>query len=139
MAEKSFPGRLSSLAEIGKFIRHSAQAAHFNTQDSYALELAVDEVCTNIIEHGYRGNVSKRITCSIEETEQGLVVRIKDEAPPFRPSLPPKNWENPPLEQLKPRGIGIYLIYHLMDEVHYERRADEQGNLITLTKRRTSS
>jgi len=137
MPERSFQGKYSSLAAIGEFIHQVAQAARFNPNDIYALELAVDEICTNIIEHGYQGDSNKPIICSIEETGQGIVVRIKDEAAPFRPNLPPKKWDNPPLEQIKPRGIGVYLVYHLMDEVNYQRRTDKQGNVITLIKKRS--
>lgn len=139
MPEQSFAGKLSSLAEIGRFIRRSAQDARFSPKDAYALELAVDEICTNIIEHGYRGDSSKHIICSVKETEQGITIQILDEAPLFQPSLPPRKWDNPPLEQIKRRGIGIILVYQLMDEVRYERRADKQGNLITLVKKRTTS
>ena len=55
MPKKLFPGRYASLAEIGEFIGLAAQAAGFDSKDVYAIKLAVDEACTNIIEHGYGG------------------------------------------------------------------------------------
>jgi DNA polymerase-3 subunit gamma/tau len=80
MPEQSFAAKYSSLAAIGEFVRRTAEAAHFNLYEVYEIELAVDEVCTNIIEHGYQGDSNKVITCSVEETEQGVNVYIIDEA-----------------------------------------------------------
>jgi anti-sigma regulatory factor (Ser/Thr protein kinase) len=43
---------------------------------------------------------------------------------------------NVSLEELKPRGLGIYLIRQMMDEVHYEPTQD-RGNTLTMIKHHT--
>ena len=132
MPERIFPGMLCSLAEIGSFIRFCANKAQLNREDLYALELAVDEACTNIIEHAYGGDKTKNITCSCEESSDGVIVVIKDTGNDFNPSLSKKDIL--PLEQTKSRGLGIFLINHLMDEVRHEY-VPHQGNVLTLVKR----
>ena len=48
-----FPGRYESLSEIRDFVVEIAKIAGFQDFDLYAVELAVDEACSNIIEHAY--------------------------------------------------------------------------------------
>ena len=50
-----FPGRYDSLAQIGQFVHSAADEAGFDSFSIYAVELAVDEACTNIIELAYCG------------------------------------------------------------------------------------
>src|SRR5215470_5981906 len=72
------------------------------------LELAVDELATNIILHGYRGQPGS-LEMEIERTAEAVVVRLRDQAPPFDPLLLPAPdltlaWD------LRPTGgLGIYL------------------------------
>ena len=49
----SFPGYLDSLEPITRLILQVAQEARLSAQQTYWLRLAVDEVVTNIITHGY--------------------------------------------------------------------------------------
>jgi len=50
---KSFPGKYSSLERIGDFVRKIAKEAGFESLSVYSIEMAVDEACSNIIEHAY--------------------------------------------------------------------------------------
>jgi len=75
------------------------------------------------------------VTISCQPEADGLRVILHDHAPPFNPDeVPPPN-TTAPLEDLKPRGIGVYLIRKMMDEVKYEF-SPEQGNRLTLFKRK---
>ena len=57
MKSATFPGRFKSLAKISKFVIEAAKKAGLDDKAIYAVELAVDEAASNIIEHAYGGDV----------------------------------------------------------------------------------
>ncbi len=106
-----------------------------NESEVYAVQLAVDEASTNIIEHGYGQECPSRIDITCEVLEDGLQVMIYDDAEPFDPSEIPEPDVNVSLEDVKPRGLGMYLMRKMMDEVQYEANPNN-GNTLTMIKRR---
>jgi anti-sigma regulatory factor (Ser/Thr protein kinase) len=52
---------------------------------------------------------------------------------PFDPDLVPPMEKDVPLQKIKPRGAGIYLMKNLMDEVHFEFNKIS-GNKLTMVK-----
>jgi serine/threonine-protein kinase RsbW len=131
--KRTFPGRYESLATIRDFVVKAANDAGFNEEDVYQVELAVDEACTNIIEHAYGGENKGDIHCSITIEEAGIRIRLQDHGDPFDPKKVPEPRFNVPIEQLKSRGIGFFLMKKLMDEVHYTSTPME-GNVMELYK-----
>ncbi|HXV96967.1 MAG TPA: ATP-binding protein, partial [Anaerolineae bacterium] len=53
MEALTVPGTLDSLSVIGKYVLTAAATAGLDKKVSYRLRLAVDEIATNIITHGY--------------------------------------------------------------------------------------
>jgi serine/threonine-protein kinase RsbW len=132
-----FPGRLESLADIRDFIVKIARSAGFNDQDVYAVELAVDEACTNIIEHAYGGKQSGEIECTCIDTDKELVITIKDYGEPFNPDAVPEPNFSVALEDLKPRGAGLFIMKKMMDEVNFTFDR-EKGNILRMVKRKSN-
>ena len=85
MPSKTFAGQFTSLAAIADFIAQAAQEAGFNSKDTYAVKLAVDEACSNIIEHGYHEHEGSKIRCSYAILKDGLKITIQDWGEPFAP------------------------------------------------------
>lgn len=134
----TFPGRYASLAAIGKFIVGAAQEAGLDPRAVHAVELAVDEASTNIIEHAYggegRGDIE--ITCCINST--GLTVILRDRGRPFDPdSVPPPDL-HAPLEERNGGGLGLHFMRQLMDEVRFEFTPDS-GNVLLMIKRKEAA
>jgi len=137
MATKTFPGRYESLVKIRKFVAKAARIAGLDRDEIYAVKLAVDEACTNIIEHAYGGEGRGEIQCSWDIINDGLIIILRDWGKPFDPSQVPEPNYNVPLEELKPRGAGLFLIRNLMDEVWFNFESEEENEL-TMIKRRSS-
>ena len=137
MDTASFPGRFESLPQISEFVSHAARSAGLTDKDIYAVQLAVDEACSNIIDHAYGGEDRGTMECSVVVDDQGLTVILRDRGNPFDPQNIPHPQANVPLENLKPRGVGVYLMRKMVDEIHYEF-SPEGGNILTLIKRKTS-
>ena len=71
MTTTVFPGRYESLSAIRDFVVNVAKGAGFKDFDLYAVELAVDEACSNIIEHAYGGENKGDIelTCEFDRSK----------------------------------------------------------------------
>lgn len=135
MPTKRFTCSLNNLEKICDYITDCAKQAGLNETEVYSVQLAVDEASTNIIEHGYGQECPSRIDIKCDILEDGLKVVIYDDADPFDPETVPKPEINVPLEDIKPRGLGIYLMRQMMDEVSYQSSSDK-GNTLTMIKHR---
>lgn len=135
MTTRTFLGLYKNLAKIGEFVTQAAEQAGFDSEQVYAINLAVNEACANIIEHGYGGEGQGEITCSCRLTDEGITIVIRDEGERFYPEEVPEPDYDVPLEKLKPRGAGLYLIREMMDEVDFKFDQDE-GNTLTMKKRK---
>ena len=131
----AFPGRFDSLAAISEFVGQAARKACLDEQAVYQVQLAVDEACSNIIEHAYGGEGHGDIEIACRVNSVGLTVILRDSGRCFEPdSVPPPNL-HASLENRDLGGLGLHLIYQVMDEVHFEFRPDS-GNVLTMVKRK---
>jgi serine/threonine-protein kinase RsbW len=135
MPTKRFTCSLNNLEKICNYVTDCAKEAGLNETEVYAVQLAVDEASTNIIEHGYGQECPNRIDITCDIQEDGLKVVIYDDAEAFNPESVPEPEINVSLEEIKPRGLGIFLMHQMMDEVHYQSSPDK-GNTLTMIKRR---
>lgn len=132
------PGTLDSLSEIADFVKMASATAGLEKKAAYQLRLAVDEVATNIIVHGYeeaglQGNISLRF----ELNEKALTVAIEDTGIEFDPNqqlLPDAEDLAQPLEQRQLGGLGIYLVLKGVDEFVYERVGNVNRNTFIMNR-----
>ena len=132
-----FPGQFSSLAEIGEFIVKAAQAAGLDKRATYAVQMAVDEACSNIVEHAYMGRRTGQIECTCEISSKSLTITLCDQGKPFDPTFASDPDLSPKLKDRTSGGLGIYFIRKLMDRVEYS--ASDRGNVLKLVKHRETS
>ncbi|MGD9092019.1 MAG: ATP-binding protein [Anaerolineales bacterium] len=137
MKTVTFPGRYDSLAKVSEFIVQAARKAELDDKAVYAVELAVDEACSNIIDHAYGGEGIGDMQCSVLINKGELTVILRDQGQPFNPEDIPDPTLNVPLQKLKPRGAGLYLMRKMMDEIFYAP-STESGNVLTMKKRKRS-
>lgn len=123
---------LKDLAEIRHFVEEEAAALNVEPSAIYDINLAVTEMVTNIIVHGYQGQPG-RVEIDVGQEGGSVVIRLRDEAPIFDPTqAPPPNLELPP-EERPLGGLGIFLTKHFMDRMSHRVTA-LQGNELTLVK-----
>jgi len=103
-----------------------------------AVQMAVDEACSNIIEHAYEGKETGAIGCTCEITPDSLVVILNDHGRCFDPTHASEPDLSPKLGDRAQGGLGIYFIRKLMDRVEYKYSPD-CGNTLKLVKRRETS
>ena len=132
---QTFPGCFDSLAAISEFVIRAAQVAGLSARAVCAVQLAVDEACSNIIEHAYGGERRGDIECTCRTNDNGLTVILRDHGRPFDPTSVPEPDLHARLEDRKGSGLGFYFMCQLMDKVHFESEPDS-GNVFTMMKRK---
>lgn len=134
-ASKSFPGSYESLAKIGEFVRSVAKDAGFGSFAIYSIEMAVDEACSNIIEHGYGGEGKGKIRCTCSVDDVNLTITLQDTGQTFNPSVIPSPNLSDNIDEREAHGLGLYFIRKWMDEVSFEH--DGANNILTMVKRKS--
>ncbi len=133
MPTVEFPGRYESLAKIAELVQQASHEVGLDSCAAYAVETAVDEACSNIIEHSYGGEGKGTIEFSSRVKENELVITLKDHGQKFTPREIRKPDLNAPLKDREAHGLGLYFMYQWMDEVKFEYI--DGGNVLTMTKR----
>jgi serine/threonine-protein kinase RsbW len=124
---------LGQLAEVRRFVEQHCADWGLPGTFSDPLVLALDELTTNVIEHGYQGQPGE-IEVELAPAGDRLVVRLRDQAPLFDPTQLPTPDVTLPLSQRRPGGMGIYLARRSVDEMTYAV-TPRGGNQLTLIKR----
>lgn len=129
----SIPADVRELERLRQFFE--ATSAELGADADAALDMlvALNEVATNVIVHGYRGQPGT-VDVLVRPTGADLVVQLRDSAPPFDPTTVPPPRTDLPLEQRRPGGMGLLLTRHYTDELRYGVTPDG-GNELTLVKR----
>lgn len=127
--------KAENLARIAAFMNHVAERCDLGPKDAFDIQMAVDEACTNIIEHGYQGDEAGIIEISYAYTEDECCITLRDYGASFSPDEVPEPDINAPLEERPIGGLGLFFMRQLMDSVEFEFDPDE-GNVLTMIKRR---
>jgi anti-sigma regulatory factor (Ser/Thr protein kinase) len=128
------PGRYDRLEQLCRFVAEAADEAGLDESASSHCQLAVDEACTNVIEHGYGGEDRGTIQLTCAVTPGELTITIQDQAQPFDPAGVPEPQLNAPLDELRIGGLGLYFMRQVMDAVEFSYV--DGGNRLVLVKRR---
>jgi serine/threonine-protein kinase RsbW len=125
------------LAQIAEFVGEAVRAANWNDDEVYHVQMAVDEACSNVVEHAYgpgrQGDID--LTCCVQD-QGDLIISIHDNGRPFDPSAVPEPPIGADLENLPEGGLGLYFMRRLMDQVTFQFN-EQDGNVLTMVKRRT--
>lgn len=125
----------NNLAEIERVMREFEAFARDQGVDAAtakSFRVVFDELLNNIISYGYNDDRHHDIEVQITLSGGLLGGRITDDGVPFNPlEIDPPN-VTAPLRDRKVGGLGIHLIRNIMDEVSYERHAN--NNVVTFAK-----
>ncbi len=92
------------------------------------IALALDEALCNVIKHGYGGDEDRTIWICVvpQEEPSGIRIVVEDEGVRIDPSM----IRSRPLDEIRPGGLGVYIIEQIMDHVVYEQRSNVGMRLI---------
>lgn len=134
----SQPRYLSGARELVSAV---AKRFGFSDHDCGQIALAVDEALCNVIRHGYDRRPDGPIWMSVwpegaagpEDTAEprGIRIVIEDQAAQVDPS----RIKGRDLEDIRPGGLGVYIIRQVMNQVCYEKRPGGGMRLVMVKSR----
>jgi serine/threonine-protein kinase RsbW len=130
----SIPADVRRLAEVRQFIRDQASHLGAGPEVTNDVVLAVDELTTNSIIHGYRGTPGV-VEVGVGKEGGSMVVWLRDQAPAFDPNSYPEPDTSLPLGRRPTGGMGIHLSRGASDQLRYRRTGD--SNELTIVMRLT--
>jgi len=113
------PSQTDNLELIRNFVSGVAKKVGFVGEDINKIELAVDEACTNVIEHAYKDDNTKAIDIAVKLDYHKFTVIVTDRGETFELHEIEMPDMDTYLAELRVGGLGIYLMKTLMDEVDY--------------------
>lgn len=128
-----FSSSLAQLGAVRDWVNEMAKKAPGDQHRlATELQLALDEIFTNIVLHGYNNKPGSPICIQAEYGPDFLEIEVLDQARSFNPEeLPPLNLSGD-LEH----GYGWYLIQKITDEVFYIPKITKNGwNRLKIKKR----
>ncbi len=135
MENLSVSGTLDSLKAIADYVVEAAKAAGLDKKSTYRLRLAVDEVATNIITHGYQeANLSGKLDLFVDINDSALTLSVEDTGARYDPYEGGSIEEefNKPLEERSMGGLGVYLAIQGVDKYFYERVGERNRNIFVV-------
>ena len=128
------PGTLDSLSKIGAYVLEAGSQAGLDKKIAYRLRLAVDEIATNSIVHGYdRVGEEGDLVVSAEIGEGILTIILEDTGPAYDPFKTPSPDDlDQPLDDRDIGGLGVFLAIQGVDEFRYEWLNETNRNIFTM-------
>lgn len=130
----SVSSQVENLLEIADFIEQAARSSGLNENQIYDVQMAVDEACTNVIQHAYHGRKDGTIEITCEQRGKEFIVVIQDFGEPFDPNKVSKPRTRDPLSRRNIGGLGIFFMHKLMDRVSFDFSSGN-GNRLTMVKK----
>ena len=131
---RTISNELHDLASLMNASTNFLEDNGVDAQAVYRINLALEEMITNIIKHGYDDYDSHEINVSIEILENEITGVIEDDGHEFNPLKLEKKPGAASLAEHKIGGLGIHLIRELLDQIAYRR---ENGkNILEIRTRR---
>ena len=130
----NFKANLDALEQIRNVLNVANEDIGLSKKKLYKLILAVDEIATNIINHGYieEGISEGTFDLALEGNDKQLIVSLVDSAIKFDPlqhTVPKDDSLNVPLEERPIGGLGVMIALQSVDEYKYEYIHNKNRNI----------
>ncbi|MFV0422426.1 SpoIIE family protein phosphatase [Oleidesulfovibrio sp.] len=119
---------------LNDVIDKMCERAKCSQRARFSFTLAIDELVTNVFEHGSEEGTERRVEVWMWLQGTVLRARLEDNGHPFNCTKAPPPELNVPLEKRKKPvgGMGIHLVKQFMDDFRYVR--EKNKNIILLGK-----
>lgn len=123
-----FSSHTANLALMRSFVRGFLDDYPFSEKERLLMVLGADEACTNIIRYAYELRDDQPIALSMEGLRGCVRLRLRD----YGEQTPPDEMRGRSHDQVRPGGLGLYLIRNAFDKVDYILKP--RGTELVLTK-----
>jgi serine/threonine-protein kinase RsbW len=130
----SVDSNVEQLAAVSEFVEAATRACEMDDDQTYDVQMAVDEAVSNVIEHAYRGRSDGTINITCEQRGSEFVVTIQDFGERFDPKKIVKPKTSAPLSKRSIGGLGLFFMSKLMDKVEF-KFSERTGNVLKMIKK----
>jgi serine/threonine-protein kinase RsbW len=123
---------LSELDALCDHLGQFCQSCGVPKRQTFEINLALDELFTNIISHGFPDEDEHQVHVTCANEEGVLKITIEDDGIPFNPTDAPHPNLKCAFKDREIGGLGIHLIRSYMDQIEYARK--DGKNVLILTK-----
>ncbi|MCB1212873.1 MAG: anti-sigma factor antagonist, partial [Chlamydiia bacterium] len=128
-----FSSHISQITAVRKFVETVCSEAPGDRERlTHVMQLVIDEIFSNIVNHGYGGDPTGIVEVIAGLDREGVTFQINDQGIHFNP----ESVAQPKLTGNQPNGFGWYLIRELVDHIAYvPKNSDEGKNQLTVSHR----
>ena len=124
---------LAEIERLGAAIEAFGDECGLAVGDVYKINLALDELVTNLISYAYPDGGEHAIDLHLALADGRVTAILVDDAAPFDPLVEVAAPDlDAPLDERPIGGLGLHFVRTLMDECSYQR--DGERNRLTLIK-----
>lgn len=131
------PAETRNLAVVREFLHACIKRSSLPAADCNKVVLAVDEAVANTIQHGYEGMEKGSVEVIVDADGASFTVRIRDSGVSYDSAKGSADRSEIDLQTHiasgNKRGLGLFIMRKVMDEVRYTSREGEVNEL-TLVK-----
>ena len=129
---RTFPAQLRAFEQVRSLIEEFGEATGLGREDRHKLTLIVEELFTNTVTHGHRGDSNAPVQISLEVTAAGVELIYEDSAPEYDPLSAIRRTDiESTINERRVGGLGVFLTIGLTNAAVY--RFVEGHNRISLT------
>lgn len=126
----SGPG--DEFARVPELLDDLARAHRLDGDTVADMQVALDEILSNILENGFADGRPHRIDLTLAVDGGRLTAEVEDDCAPFDPFTVPPPDVGSSLKDRRVGGLGVHFVRSLMNDVRYAR-VDGRNRLV-LTK-----
>lgn len=125
-------GSGEDVARVPALLDELARAHRLDADAVADMQIALDEILSNILENGFADGRAHRIDVALSVDGDRLTAEVEDDCAAFDPlSVPPPELETP-LKDRRVGGLGMHFVRQLMSRVSYSQVGGR--NRLVLTK-----
>lgn len=130
------PARLEALGTIREYVLKAAEAGGIGQQAAYRLQLAADEIATNIVVYGSGGQADEIILIKAIIDDDSVKIVLEDAGPEFNPLQRQQPLDlDRPAEDRQVGGLGVFLAIRSVDAFEYDRVGAINRNTLIVRRR----
>lgn len=131
-ARRRAPATNEELPAMMEFVLDQAQQAGLGGHALFQIELAVEEILTNIIKYAYaESQGDMEVECG--PGPEGFWLVFRDQGPAFDPLAVDDPTLDATVQDRQVGGLGLFLVRKFMDQVEYQRQGE--NNVLRVVKR----
>ena len=129
----TFKNEEQELSRVAEFMEGVCDELQLDMHVAMKLQVAIEEMVTNVIFYAYPEGASADITLSAESDGKELTFVLSDSGKPFDPTAKEDaDLDVNPMDR-EQGGMGILIVKNIMNEVSYQRLGET--NQLTMKKK----